>query len=127
MRAVQIAKVAALVNVAFVLATLYYVTRVFNFTPLSQLPNTDTFAFSATAVPPVLAAWIGARLARSDAAGRLLAGGLIAALAVYVVAFVAMFLSDEPLAPLGLIVVPFWTAVGLAMLLVAVWLVGRRR
>lgn len=123
---VRAAKIAASAHVALALTAVYYVTRVFNFTPLSQLPNTDMFAFSATAVPPLLAAWIGARLARNDAAGRLLAAGLCAALAVYALTFVAMLASDEPLAPLGLIVVSLWLAAGYAVLLLAVWLVGRR-
>lgn len=125
-RAVQIAKIAALVNVAFTLATVYYVMRVFNFTPLSQLPSSDTLAFAATAVPPVLAAWLGAHFARNDAAGRLLAAGLIAALAIYVTTFVAVLLSAEPLAPLALIIVSLWTALALAVLLLGVWFVGRR-
>ena len=125
-RAVRIAKIAALVNVAFALAAVYYVMRVFNFTPLSQLANSDTFMFAATAVPPVLAAWLGAYLARSDAAGRLLAAGLIVALAIYVITFVAVLQSAEPLAPLALIIVSVGTALALAVLLLGVWFVGRR-
>lgn len=126
MRAVRIAKLAALVNVAFALAAVYYVVRVFNFTPLSKLPNADTFAFAATAVPPLLAAWLGAHFARNGAAAVLLALGLLAALAAYVMMFVAVLQSGEPLAPLALVMVSLWTALGLAVLLLAVWLVGRR-
>jgi hypothetical protein len=125
-RAVQIAKIAALVNVAFALAAVYYVMRVFNFTPLSQLANSDTFMFAATAVPPLVAAWLGAHFARSDAAGKILAAGLIAALATYVITFVAVLQSAEPLAPLALIVVSLWTALALVVLLLGVWFVGGR-
>jgi hypothetical protein len=125
-RAVQIAKIAALVNTAFALAAVYYVMRVFNFTPLSQLANSDTFMFAATAIPPVLAAWLGAYYARSDAAARLLAAGLIVALAIYGITFVVVLQSAEPLAPLALIIVSLWTALALVVLLLGVWFVGRR-
>lgn len=127
MPSIRLAKIAALVNVALVFVAVYYVVRVFNFTPLSELPSKDMLVFSAMAVPPALAAWIGAWLARGETAERLLALGLTAALAVFAVALIAVLASDEPLAPLFLILTSLWTALGLIVLLAAVWLLGRSR
>ena len=128
MRSTLPAKTAVFVHVVLVLAAVHYVTRVANFTPLSRLPNSDTFAFAATAIPPLLAGWIGARLARSEGAARLLAWGLGLGAAIYAASFVGVLFADvhEPLAPLWLIIVSLWLAAGYAVLLVAVWLVGRR-
>jgi hypothetical protein len=122
------AKIAVFVHVVLVLAAVHYVTRIANFTPLSELPNKDTLVFAATGVPPLLAGWIGARLARNERAARLLSFGLWLGAAIYAVSFASVvFASDnEPLAPLWLILVSVWLAVGYGALLLAVWLVGRR-
>ncbi|WP_072390121.1 hypothetical protein [Hyphomicrobium sp. CS1GBMeth3] len=125
MLSVRTAKIAALANVAFVIATVYYVTQIFNYTPVSEMPHPD-LGLVALGLPPVLAAWGGARVARNDAAGRLLAVGLLLALAVYVISFFAMVSSDEPLAPLGHVFVSLGTAVGLLVIVLGVWLIGRR-
>jgi hypothetical protein len=125
MRTTRIAKVMALLNTALVAAAVYYVTRVANYTPLSELPNTDMFAFSAPAIPPLLAAWAGAWVAGDGASGRILAIGLTLAVAAYAGAFALVLTSDEPLAPLLLILTSLWVAIGLVVMLIVVWLVGR--
>jgi hypothetical protein len=125
MSPIQITKIAASVHVSLVAAAVYYVVRIHNYTPLSELPSTDMNVFSAMAIPPVLSAWIGSWLARGEKSGRLLAIGQTVALAVFAVAFVMVLASDEPLAPLFLVLASLWMAVGFAVLLLAVWLVGR--
>ncbi|WP_072390124.1 hypothetical protein [Hyphomicrobium sp. CS1GBMeth3] len=124
----RIVTIGILVHVGLVGAAVYYVTRVANFTALSELPNTDFFAFSATAIPPILAALIGKVLARGARATRLLAYGLAVGAAIYAVSFAGVILArdDEPLAPLLLIVTSLWLAAGYTVLLLIVWLVGRR-
>lgn len=127
MRSSQVAKIAVLVHVMLVAAAVYYVTRIFNFTPLSRLPNTDTFAFSAAALPPLLAFWIGGRILHGARASRVLACGLVLGAALYAASFVGVLLSGahEPLAPLWLIIVSLWLAAAYVVLLVAVWLTSR--
>ena len=114
MRSSQVAKIAVLVHVMLVAAAVYYVTWVFNFTPLSRLPNTDTFAFSVAALPPLLAFWIGGRILHGARASRVLACGLVLGAALY-----------AALAPLWLIIVSLWLAAAYVVLLVAVWLTSR--
>lgn len=121
----QITKMAAGVHVALVAAGVYYAVRVHNFTPLSELPNTDMTVFSALAIPPALTAWIGSWLARGEKAGWLLAIGQCVGLLVFAVAFALVLASDEPLAPLLLVLTSLWLAVGFAVLLLFVWLAGR--
>ncbi|MDQ8700131.1 hypothetical protein [Hyphomicrobium sp. LHD-15] len=125
MSPIQITKITAGVHVALVAAGVYYAVRVHNFTPLSELPNTDMTVFSALAFPPALAALIGLWLARGEKASRLLAIGQCVGLLVFAVAFAMVLASDEPLAPLLLVVASLWLAVGFAVLLLFVWLVGR--
>lgn len=127
MRPIQITKIAAGVHVALVAASVYYVVQIHNYTPLSELPNGDFNVFSGMAIPPVLSAWIGSLLARGDKAGWLLAIGQALALVVFAVAFLIVLSSgsDEPLAPLLLILSSLWIAGGLAVLLLVVWLVAR--
>jgi hypothetical protein len=122
----RVSRLAVLLHVALVAASVYYVTRVANFTPLAELPSPDMIAFSATAAPPLLAAWIGSMVARG-AAARLLACGLALGAGVFAAAFAGVLASDEPLAPLLLILVSVWLAAGYALLLAAVWLVSRSR
>jgi hypothetical protein len=125
MSPIQITKIAAGVHVALVAAAVYYAVRIHNYTPLSELPNTDMKVFSAMVIPPLLAAWIGSWLARSEKSGRVLAIGQSIALAVFAVAFVMVLASDEPLAPLLLVLASLWLAAGFGVLLLAVWLVAR--
>jgi hypothetical protein len=122
---IQVAKIAAGVHVALVAVAVYYVTQIWNYTPLSEMPSRDALAFSATALPPLVALLLGASLARNDRARWFLSIGLVAALAVYAVAFFLVSESDEPLAPLLLILTSLWQAGGLALLLLVVWLTGR--
>lgn len=124
----HLAKASALIHAGLVAVSVYFVTRVFNFTPLSALPNADFLAFSATAIPPLLAAGIGSWLVRGEKAARVLGYGLAGGAAIYAASLVGVMLADEsePLAPLWLIVVSIWLAAGYAALLIAVWLVGRR-
>ncbi|WP_295558657.1 hypothetical protein [uncultured Hyphomicrobium sp.] len=127
MRSLQIAKIAAWVHAALVALAVYFVTRVWNITPLEKLPSTDSLVFSASALPPLLALAIGTWLTRGEKSGRLLAGGLIAALVAYAASFVMVLgaSQDEPLAPLFLIIASLWIAPGLLVVLVGVWFVGR--
>jgi hypothetical protein len=125
MRPIQITKIVAGVHVALVAAALYYAVQIHNYTPLSELPNTDFKVFSGMAIPPMLSAWIGSWLARGEKAGWLLAIGQVLALIVFAVAFLMVLNSDEPLAPLLLVLASLWLAAGLAVLLLAVWLVAR--
>jgi hypothetical protein len=125
MHPAQVAKIVAGVHVALVAVVVYYVTQIWNYTPPELMPSTDAIAFSATALPPLLAAWIGTWLARGDKARWLLAIGLILALVVYAFAFLMVLSSGEPLAPLFLIITSLWEAGGLAVVLLVVWLMGR--
>ncbi|WBT40028.1 hypothetical protein [Hyphomicrobium sp. DMF-1] len=121
----QIVRIAASLHVALALAGLYYALRIHNFTPVSDLPNTDFLVFSALAAPPAVAAWLGLRLARGAVAERLLAFGQALAATIFAVAFALVLGSDEPLAPLLLVLATLWLAGGFALLLIAVWLAGR--
>lgn len=126
MHPLQIAKIVVWVHVLLVAVAVYYVTRIWNYTPLSAMPSDDSLVFAATALPPLMTLWIGARLARNEKAGWLLALGLIVALAVFALAFLAVLSAgQEPLAPLFLIMASLWLAGGLAIVLVAVWFIGR--
>lgn len=123
----QVVRIAAALHVALALAGLYYALRIHNFTPLSDLPNTDFLVFSALAVPPALVAWLGLRLARGAKAERLLAFGQVAGGVVFAAALALVLGSDEPLAPLLLVLATLWLAVGFMLLLIAVLLAGRSR
>lgn len=116
-----------LVHVGLAAVAVYYVTRIFNFTPLANLPNTDTVAFSATAVPPLLAYWIGSYLAKGERAERTFGFGMAVGAAVYAASLAGVVFASEgePLAPLWLIFVSLWLLAGYALLLVAVWYAGR--
>lgn len=124
MRSSLMAKISVSVHVALVAASVYSVTRIFNFTPLSQLPNTDTLAFSPSRL---LAFWAGGRLLRGERASRVLAYGLALGAVVYAASLVGVMNSaeHEPLAPLWLIIVSLWLAAAYVVLLVAVWLMSR--
>lgn len=119
---------AVFVHVVLVLIAVHYVTRIANFTPLAELPNRDTLAFAATALPPLLALWIGMFLAPGERSLRLLVVGLWLGAGIYAASLAGVMAAgdNEPLAPLWLILVSLWLAAGYAALLIAVWLVGRR-
>lgn len=123
-----VGKVAVLAHVGTVAAAVYYVTRVHNFTPLSELPSKDMAVFAAAAAPPLVAWAIGRSLARGARAARVLAYGLAAGATVYVLSFLVVLTAGEaePLAPLWLIVVSLWLVPVYAILLLLVWLAGRR-
>jgi phosphotransferase system glucose/maltose/N-acetylglucosamine-specific IIC component len=126
MHPIQVARIVAGVHVALVAVVVYYVTQIWNYTPLERMPSTDSIVFSATALPPLLAVWIGGRLARGDKGRWFLLIGLILALLVYAFAFLLVLdAAEEPLAPLLLIVASLWVAGGLAVVLLVVWLMGR--
>lgn len=126
MHPIRVARVVAAVHVALVAVVVYYVTQIWNYTPLERMPSTDAVAFSATALPPLLAVWIGGWLARGDKARWFLVIGLILALLVYAFAFLLVLdAAEESLAPLLLIVTSLWQAGGLAVVLLVVWLMGR--
>lgn len=126
MHPIRVARIVTGVHVALVAMVVYYVTQIWNYTPPELMPSADAIAFSATALPPLLAVWIGGRLARGDKARWFLVIGLIFALLAYVLAFLLVLdAGEESLAPLLLIVTSLWEAGGLAVMLVVVWLMGR--
>jgi hypothetical protein len=100
--------------------------RVNNHAMLSEISAKELSAICGMALLPVLSAWIGLRLARSNAARWLLAIGQIAALSLFAATFVLVLRSVEPMAPLLFLLVSMWLAVGLLVLLFFVWLVGRQ-
>lgn len=120
----QIAKIAALAHVALVGAGVYLVTQVWNPTPVELMPSRDSLVFSLTALPPLLALWIGSWIARGPKAPRLLAWGLVVALLAYTIAFLMVLgaADAEPLAPLLLVLASLWIALGLLVVVIGVWL-----
>ena len=89
----------------------------------------STLTFGACyPLPPLLAAWIGVRLARGIKSRRLLALGMCVAVGAAAIAYLTTISADasEPLAPLLLVLTAIWQAAWLARLLPAIWLVGRR-
>jgi hypothetical protein len=109
------------------MVAVYLVTRVWNYTPMKRMPSSDSIAFAATALPPMLALWFGTRIIRGGKAAWLLAAGLVTALALYALAFLIVVTApdSEPLAPILLIVASLWIAAGLLGLMIAVWITGR--
>jgi hypothetical protein len=74
---------------------------------------------------PLVYAWLGLRVARTDAARWLLAIGQVIALALFAVTFAMVVRSVEPMAPLLFMLVSLWLAGGLSLLLLVIWFVGR--
>jgi hypothetical protein len=122
----RITTIAAALHVGLVGAAAYYTMRVNNHAMLSEISAKELSAICGMALLPVLSAWIGLRLARSNAARWLLAIGQIAALSLFAATFVLVLRSVEPMAPLLFLLVSMWLAVGLLVLLFFVWLVGRQ-
>lgn len=78
-------------------------------------------------LPPLVLVWLGAKLAKSAAAERALAAGVLVSAALPLLMLVPVMLSREPLAVLALLIVPpAQVVVGVAALAL-VWVMGRRR
>lgn len=125
MRPIPITKLAAGLHVALVMAAVYYALRINNHAALSDISIRDFSVMSSMALLPVLSASIGLWLARGDAAHWVLATGQTVALLAFAVTFGVVLNSVEPMAPLLLLLVSLWLAVGLALLLLIVWIVSR--
>ncbi len=127
MDAARRTKIAAGLHVGLVGAAVYYTMRFNNNVGLSEISAKELAAMVGIALLPVLSAGIGLRLARTDAARWLLMIGQITALVLFAATFVAVLRSPEPMAPFLFLLVSLWLAAGLSILLLGVWLVGRRR
>ncbi len=77
---------------------------------------------------PVLSAWIGVapRAHGYARVGSWHAGQITRACFLFAATFGMVVNSVEPMAPLLFVLVSMWIAAGLAVLLVLVWLAGRR-
>lgn len=122
----RIATTAAGLHVLLVGAAVYYTTRVNNDVALSEISARELAVMCGMALLPVMSAWIGLRLARSGVALWLLAIGQTVALVLFAATFVSVLRSAEGMAPLLFLLVSMWLAAGLAVLLIVVWLAGRR-
>ena len=122
----RIATTAAGLHVLLVGAAVYYTTRVNNDVALSEISARELAVMCGMALLPVMSAWIGLRLARSGVALWLLAIGQTVALALFAATFVSVLRSAEGMAPLLFLLVSMWLAAGLAVLLIVLWLAGRR-
>ena len=127
MDAARVTTIAAGLHVGLVAAAVYYTTGINNVVSLSEISAKELAAMGGIALLPVLSAWIGLRLARTDAARSLMAIGQTTALLLFAALFVAVLRSTEPMAPLLFFLVSLWLAAGLSILLFVVWLVGRRQ
>lgn len=123
---VRITKIAAGLHAALAIAAIYYTVRINNHAPWSVIPARDALVMAGIVLLPLVYAWIGLRLARTNAARWLLATGQAVALILFAATFVMVVGSVEPLAPLLFLLISFWLAAGLFLLLLVVWLVGRR-
>ncbi|WP_020086727.1 hypothetical protein [Hyphomicrobium zavarzinii] len=121
-----IATTAAGLHVLLVGAAVYYTTRVNNDVALSEISARELAVMCGMALLPVMSAWMGLRLARSGVALWLLAIGQTVALVLFAATFVSVLRSAEGMAPLLFLLVSMWLAAGLAVLLIVVWLAGRR-
>ena len=122
----RIATTAAGLHVLLVGAAVYYTTRVNNDVALSEISARELAVMCGMALLPVMSAWIGLRLARSGVALWLLAIGQTVALVLFAATFVSVLRSAEGMATLLFLLVSMWLAAGLAVLLIVVWLAGRR-
>lgn len=122
----RIATTAAGLHVLLVGAAVYYTTRVNNDVALSEISARELAVMCGMALLPVMSAWIGLRLARSGVALWLLAIGQTVALVLFAATFVSVLRSAEGMAPLLFLLVSMWLAAGLAVLLIVLWLAGRR-
>lgn len=122
----RIATAAAGLHILLVGAAVYYTTRVNNDVALSEISARELAVMCGMALLPVMSAWIGLRLARSGVALWLLAIGQTVALVLFAATFVSVLRSAEGMAPLLFLLVSMWLAAGLAVLLIVLWLAGRR-
>lgn len=122
----RIATTAAGLHVLLVGAAVYYTTRVNNDVALSEISARELAVMCGMALLPVMSAWIGLRLARSGVALWLLAIGQTVALVLFAATFVSVLRSAEGMAPLLFLLVSMWLAAGLAVLLIVLWVAGRR-
>jgi len=122
----RIATTAAGLHVLLVGAAVYYTTRVNNDVALSEISARELAVMCGMALLPVMSAWMGLRLARSGVALWLLAIGQTVALVLFAATFVSVLRSAEGMAPLLFLLVSMWLAAGLAVLLIVLWLAGRR-
>jgi hypothetical protein len=122
----RIATTAAGLHVLLVGAAVYYTTRVNNDVALSEISAKELAVMCGMALLPVMSAWMGLRLALSGVALWLLAIGQTVALVLFAATFVSVLRSAEGMAPLLFLLVSMWLAAGLAVLLIVVWLAGRR-
>lgn len=126
MHPVRIVTTAAGLHGALAIAAVYYTVRVNNHAHLSEMSTQELLVMAGIVVLPLVAAWIGLRLGRTNAARWLLAIGQTVALALFAATFVMVLRSVEPMAPLLFLLVSLWIAGGFALLLLVVWLAGRR-
>ncbi len=126
MHPVRITKIASVLHVALALAAIYYALRVNNHAELSEIAGKEAAVMFGIVLLPILSAWLGLRLARTDRARWLMASGQTLALLLFAATFGMVLNSVEPMAPLLFVLVSMWIAAGLAVLLVFVWLAGRR-
>jgi hypothetical protein len=126
MHPARIVKVASGLHAALAAAAIYYALRVNNHADLSAISAKEASVMIGIVLLPILSAWIGLRLARTDAARWLLATGQTLALVLFAATFGLVVTSAEPMAPLLFVLVSMWIAAGLAILLPVVWLISRR-
>ncbi len=113
-------------HVALAVAAIYYALRINNHANLSEISAKELSVMSGIVLLPAISAWIGLRLAHTQSARWLMAVGQTLALALFAATFVMVLNSVEPMAPLLFVLVSMWIAAGLAVLLLVVWLAGRR-
>jgi hypothetical protein len=123
---VRITTIAAGLHVGLAIAATYYTLRVNNHSQLSEISIKEILVMAGIVLLPLVYAWIGLRLGRTNTARWLLATGQVAALVAFAATFVMVVRSVEPMAPLLFLLISLWLAGGFSLLLCVVWLVGRR-
>ncbi len=123
---VRITMIAAGLHAALAIAAVYYTLRVNNHAQLSEISSKEILVMAGIVLLPLVYAWIGLRLGRTNMARWLLATGQSIALVLFAATFVMVVRSGEPMAPLLFLLTSLWLAGGLSLLLFVVWLVGRR-
>lgn len=124
---VRITTIAAGLHVGLAIAATYYTLRVNNHSQLSEISIKEILVMAGIVLLPLVYAWIGLRLGRTNTARWLLAIGQVAALVAFAATFVMVVRSVEPMAPLLFLLISLWLAGGFSLLLCVVWLVGRRK
>lgn len=124
MRPVNITKLAAGSHVGLAAAAIYYTARINNHADLSEISAKEYVAMAGVVLLPVLSAWIGLQLARTEGRLQLLAVGQVVAMLLFATTFVVVLRSFEPMAPLLFVLISLWLAAGF-LVLFFVWLLGR--